>query len=304
MIKLDLPTKGEIKHLIREGLLQEIKYSDYARLTIEPYVNVLDLIYKGELKKEEFYLNAIWLKDGSVAYNDDNKISFAKVTPINPIITIIPVIRDRKIYDDIIKHDVGDTIGYLKWPLFATKESELHDELDEEYKNNRLLEIDNHFVGVRNSYFHKCQRYVRMIVKTNPERDYKNRTIYSYNKVYLSNGGIYEENNHAWLKVDFIEWIIDRKNKILVSKYPLIGGIPFKSDRITQNDVKFYLDIIAKNFDFNSQHDYQMDNACRVFMDQWKQENEILKQMIINKYGLSTDGHVINDGGTGIVLKK
>ncbi len=99
MIKLDLPTVGEIRHLFKEGILTNIKYSDNALLTIETHANNLEAVNKKEIKKGCFYRNPIWLKDGNIAFSDtDGIIEFDNVDPKSLVLSIRPVIIEKKLY--------------------------------------------------------------------------------------------------------------------------------------------------------------------------------------------------------------
>lgn len=281
MIKLDLPTKGEIKHLFKEGVLTSIKNSDGALLTLETDANFFEAIRRGELNKRDYIPNSIWLKDGSIAFPTKNgEIEFEHVCPKNPMVSIMPVIRDKSVFEIYTKYyRKNNSVFFYTYPLFVAN-SEIQKELEREFQNKDLIEIYTEYDFGKHSYFYKGKTYVRYIVKSNEP------CINTYNKIILSDNALYEEKEPVWLEVTELEWLIDNKNKILISKYPIIGGTYYKDNSmLIPQGVRYYLKtlgiLLEHNLDCYSSIQYHVREYNKK-----KDTDDLIAQMIINKYDL------------------
>ena len=88
------------------------------------------------------------------------------------------------------------------------------------------------------------------IPKRCPIYQYKKRefiSVQANHSNYFTNGDHFEKDNYYWVEVTPITWLVDLKNKLLVSKYGLISGIRLKDNwnydgNFNHTDIKYYLD--------------------------------------------------------------
>ena len=154
--------------------------------------------------------------------------------------------------DELQMNEYG--IPYLEYGMYPQKAAFKHDQkiLEYMYKNDSLNKtgkvytIDSVLINDENSdfkpnklyeYEYEGKKYIR--IKANPN------VIDEYFE--LSNGERYIDGDYIWNEIQPVKWLVDKKNKVIVSEKLLFSGIQYRflnqyinnyfSNELLQNDI-------------------------------------------------------------------
>lgn len=139
-------------------------------------------------------------------------------------------------------------VEYGHYPQEAA-ESNLQKILEEEYNRGTLLATGNSYTVNANvndrlpfkpqehqEYEYNGKKYVRTLSK-------------NHHNPMLSNGARYLDNTYVWIEVQPIKWLVDEKEKIMISDKVLFSHIPFASTNEKYKTKNFDKSIIKKFID-------------------------------------------------------
>ena len=189
------------------------------------------------------------------AINVNGMLTNAHAFPERTCFTIRPVLIPHN-FDYFIKNLKFNQNGnfemlYGNYPQFVT-DFLIHTELDDHLYSRDLVKTGTYFtiktpVEQKNStikekrypvYRYQGMEYVHVLANLHNPTD---------NKVFFSDGIPIHNNDYYWIEVSPITWIVDVKEKLLVSKYGLISGIRVGENakydgNFKHTEIKYFLD--------------------------------------------------------------
>jgi len=150
-------------------------------------------------------------------------------------------------------------VEYGYYPQSAVSKS-LQIELEEKYLSNSLKTTGATYTTnsqtthihkpmgfgplIHNEYEYNGEKFVRVIADLNKTRD----GVYMSPDIPLSNGETYIDNDAVWVKVEPIVWLVDPKNKIMVTEKILVAGVPLHKDDVRVDFDKSLLKSFLDNY--------------------------------------------------------
>lgn len=105
--------------------------------------------------------------------------------------------------------------------------------------SRKYNEYDDGFLGMKhNEYEYNGKRYVRVIANS----------YYDGDEFTLSNGEKYKNGDPVWIEVEPIKWLVDEKNKIMLTDKIVFSGVQFNKTRdyhtenFDRTDIKKFMD--------------------------------------------------------------
>ena len=148
---------------------------------------------------------------------------------------IRPVLKSPTIFSLVFLHRVigyngTEEVEYGEYPQYAP-DSKMQSILDAEYHSG-LKKTGNSYTfdsvkydnsstpftpNICHEYEYLGKKYIRIMANT----------FYNQGKFTLSNGETYQFGDYVWVEVLPVKWLIDYKEKLLISKFGLVSGIRF-----------------------------------------------------------------------------
>jgi len=143
-------------------------------------------------------------------------------------------------------------VEYGYYPQKAVSK-EMQETLEREYKSDRLSKT-------RNSYTTDSTRYTEYKTpfksQTNQEYQYngkryvrvKANSYYDGRNFTLSNGEQYKDGDNVWIEVQPVKWLVDEKEKIMLTDKLIFSGVQFNHTRdyhtkdFDKTDIKTFMD--------------------------------------------------------------
>lgn len=141
----------------------------------------------------------------------------------------------------------SEVVEYGEYPQYAADQS-IQRVLESEYKHG-LKKTGNSYTfdSVKNDddssefspasyeeYEYHGKRYIRLIA---------NSCTFEENRFILSNNMYYKNGDYVWIEVSPVEWLIDDRSQLLISKKALVSGIKESNENNYENsDIEKYLD--------------------------------------------------------------
>ncbi len=261
MNKLDLDLPTKNEMLSLINAGVIIKNSDYAKLTMND-VNE----------------NTIWLRNGkSISYYEDDTFSINNQSKERTNVSIMPVIRDKSIVNDALAFYVINNNNEIHlnihFPLFSPSK-QVQEKLENAFNNHDFEYTYRVYMG-EDEIFYKGKTYIRVLNRI--------KSLYT------------------WIEVEDIPWIISPKLKLLISKYPIIGNIPF-SNKTNNMSVNYALELISTGFEKNSHYNRDID----IMIYKYKRKlvaDDIAIQMLMSKENLKLSDLEL-DSESQLVLRR
>ena len=126
-------------------------------------------------------------------------------------------------------------VEYGYYPQKAVAK-DMQERLEREYKSDKLSKTRNSYTTdsvsydgynpifqpqIHQEYEYNGKKFVRVQVKLN---------IYQENKLTLSNGEQYKDEDHVWVEVSPVKWIVDEKSHMMITEKLIFAGVQFKYD--------------------------------------------------------------------------
>ena len=210
--------------------------TDFAILLGANVSKLTQLIEEDKKYKLTNYLTSTLFKTPSNLYvwaiTDSGGLNFNKLSKRN--LSIRPVIKLSSIDDkDNINFYYEDGIEYAlyaEYPSYVVDDN-LFNILENNFNSNKLSITGKKYTTDSNDiscegafiprefmeYEYNGEKFIRFVIDDN------------YKKDKLSNGKVYSKGDIVWIKVESINWLVDRQKDILISKRALLSGIPFLS---------------------------------------------------------------------------
>lgn len=196
--------------------------------------------YKSDIKKDPMVVDAYGV------YGEYEKAADIGIRPVIEFENILDIPTNGnpiEVLDDGVLE-----VEYGYYPQTVVSE-EMEKTLEEEYRNRSfdLNEIEGHHYTSNSTgmelqkeryepLFHasknKCYeynggRYVRISTK-NADQSKSFYKLTTLGVIPYSNGKGYKaKNGHAWVKVEPVKWLVDAKNKKMISEKVLAAGVPY-----------------------------------------------------------------------------
>ena len=146
-------------------------------------------------------------------------------------------------------------VEYGYYPQKAVAK-DMQERLEREYKSDKLSKTRNSYTTdsvsydgynpifqpqIHQEYEYNGKKFVRVQVKLN---------IYQENKLTLSNGEQYKDEDHVWVEVSPVKWIVDEKSHMMITEKLIFAGVQFKYDfkeiynpeDFDKSDIKKFMD--------------------------------------------------------------
>ena len=190
------------------------------------------------LKRDKFiimsYSNYYYNHGDGFSYYDGKEVTFSykdisagvrpkiKYSSIKRMSIKIINSENSDLIDDRIKSKYFD-VEFGEYPQNVVTNSDLLDELEELYNNNKLCITGKNYIPV--IYHHK---------KSFPEYIYKGRKFIRM-PFEIKDIGNFEFGKYYWIEVEPVIWTVNPKNNVAISKYVLFAGVSY-------NDLKEYFE--------------------------------------------------------------
>ena len=262
MIEVGLLNDSEV---VNEEINAIKKYGKVCALTdfailLGANVSKLSPIIENNVKyKLTNYLTSNLFKTPSNLYvwavTDSGGLNFNKLSKrdlsIRPVVKLSSIQNNNDI--QFFYEDGMEKALYGEYPSYVV-ENNLSDILENNFRNNTLSKTrkkyttDSNHISSETSfiprefieYEYNGEKFIRFVVDNN----YKNDK--------LSNGKVYSKGEVVWIKVEPINWLVDREKDILISKRALLSGIPFlpvdDNREINKYELSFLKEYMDKYF--------------------------------------------------------
>ncbi len=159
---------------------------------------------------------------------------------------VLPFLTVDEIPTNGVSVKEKDGIKYVEYGYYpqSAAEHKLQQELEQQFDNGKINKTGNVYthlkkyskdeeeskIQVYEEYEYKGKRYIRVKVNSVWEDE---------EEIKLSNGEVYEDDEDVWIKVEPIKWLIDEKEKIMITEKIVFAGVQFDDKKEKYHTEKF-----------------------------------------------------------------